>query len=115
MYRTYVVCQQIKAEGGRGWRKGNCACEAVKLVSILSMQLRIRKLGRGTLRDRLNLWADGQGRVKILREKAVLRIRIRIRIRIHFGQAKITHKSEDNSSFYVPDVFFWGMKTSAGA
>jgi hypothetical protein len=48
-------------------------------------------------------------------------LRIRIRIRIHFGQldpdphrkyesgsrrAKITHKSEENSCFEVPDVLF---------
>ncbi len=41
----------------------------------------------------------------------------RVRIRIWNtdpdpGGAKITHKSEENSSFEVQDVLFWGMKTS---
>ncbi len=61
--------------------------------------------------------------------KAALRIRTRIRICINFGRldpdpgphweygsgsrrAKITHKSEENSSFEMLDVLFRGMKTS---
>ncbi len=82
MYRTYVVCQQIKAEGGRGWRKGNCACEAVKLVSSVCSEGSESLVGELT-GSRLNQWADGQGRVKILRKKAVLRIRIRFRTDPH--------------------------------